>query len=224
VAGAFGSGLVSEAERPIMKAAEKNSRLSREANVRLITALENEQRRLGEAIHDSICQTLTALNMALEQVAKATEKGQPIGAKTLDRVRTLSHAAINQARSLSRRLNPCDLAGAGLMTALQELAQERHAELVCPKAFLVPDREKALALYRMAIDATEPAHISADVKPTLRLEMEDQQYVLTISGLPKILPANVTELITARAESLGGKTGISRNGPGTTLVCSIPSP
>ena len=93
--------------------------LYRVARDRLVTAQEEERRRLSRDLHDGIGQTLTALTMALDAVPAATPAEAPILAA---RARSLAGDALAETRSVAERVRPPRLEARGLASALHELA------------------------------------------------------------------------------------------------------
>src|SRR5688500_5244027 len=90
----------------------------------LVSAIEREQRQIGFELHDNICQTLAGTSMLLETIGRAVTAGEPVSADDFRSLGKILETAIDQTRSLSQRYRPVDLEGAGLMKALQELAND----------------------------------------------------------------------------------------------------
>ena len=109
---------------------------------------EREQQRIGQDLHDGLCQQLTGIkfkNHLLEQ--KLVERGSA-EARDAQEIDTMLSEAIEQAHNQSLGLNPVRLEAEGLKTALSELAANIAGvfgiECVClfPKAMTVCDHRR----------------------------------------------------------------------------------
>jgi signal transduction histidine kinase len=102
--------------------------------------------------------------MLLETIGRAVTAGEPVSADDFRSLGKILETAIDQTRSLSQRYRPLNLEGAGLMKALQDLANaSSHCVFQCEKAVFVPGKDQALALFRVAQEAVKNAvqHSSA---------------------------------------------------------------
>jgi len=134
---------------------------------RLLTAQEEERRRVSREIHDDLCQELAALAFELgEQLSAGLPEGIGSWLKKLQgRISNLSVAA----RNLAHQLHPSSLEVLGLAAALRALCEEfshRNGLVVKFKKGAVPHRlplEVASCLYRIAQESLQNAvkHSSA---------------------------------------------------------------
>ena len=121
--------------------------------------IELERRRLGRELHTGVGQLLAAIRTQLEVIA--AQMANPVEAvqKALDRIGSLSGEALEEVRSISRRLYPPDWQRLTLQEALRHLWEsagipqhfEAHLELdALPRE---PDHSVKVLLYRAAQEA-----------------------------------------------------------------------
>ena len=82
----------------------------------------DEQRRIGQDLHDGLCQELTALSFALESLEQRLAAHSNKEAATVATLAELVTRTLGQARELSRGLNPISIHAGSLCLALQDLA------------------------------------------------------------------------------------------------------
>jgi len=199
---------------------------------------EREQRRIGQDLHDGLCQQLTGiafLIQALEQ--KLTNAASP-DAAALQQVRELLKEGVGQARSLSHGLYPVDPQPDGLMVGLRNLSSNVRelfrvsCAFQCPRPVLVRDNSVATHLYRIAQEAVQNAirHGKAS-RIVIRLAGDDQQITLSIAdngvGFGKHgdgKPGMGLRTMSHRAHVIGATLGITpgRKG-GTQVICRLPT-
>jgi PAS domain S-box-containing protein len=146
-----------------------------------------EQRRIGQDLHDGLCQELAGIQLmaeVLEQDLKSKRDSAQAG-----RIAESVRRAISHTRMLARGLSPVEVENNGLMSALHELAQSTGAlfhvacSFQCPAPVLVRDNAAATHLYRIAQEAINNAvkhgrarsiviRLAAEGK-TVRLRVED---------------------------------------------------
>jgi PAS domain S-box-containing protein len=124
---------------------------------------ELEQRRIGQDLHDGLCQHLAGIEF-MSQVLheKLAEKSKPEAGAAAD-IAKLVRQAISHTRDLARGLSPVVLESDGLMSALQDLATTTSRQFGLKCAFkcelpvLVRDNNTATHLYRIAQEAVNNA-------------------------------------------------------------------
>lgn len=202
---------------------------------------EEEQQRIGQDIHDDLCQQLAAIGCLAKVALQQLQKGGRVEADSLQEIlRLVTHANV-RAREMSRGLMPVVLDSAGLMAALADLAQgtERVFRVSCPfrcdRPVQVPDNKVATQLFRIAQEAVANAikHSSAErIEITLSQDDEDQ-LLLSIRdngiGIPDPVPGKTKGMglltMNHRARMMGGVLSVDRDGHGGTLVqCRVPIP
>jgi signal transduction histidine kinase len=144
----------------------QRKRLERE----IIEISGREQRRIGQDLHDSLCQHLAGIGFLGKVLEKKLRSGSEATPQDASEIVHLIDQAITLTRSFARGLNPVMLEADGLMWALTELAAntERLFGITCrfqsESPLLVTDNAMALHLYRIVQEALNNAikHGKAD--------------------------------------------------------------
>jgi signal transduction histidine kinase len=99
--------------------------LERQTHEHLVTAREDERRRLSADLHDGLGQTLSALVLTLD-AAEATlvpdHADAAAGAHAIQRAQEITATALDETHEVTRRLRPVRLKEIGLTTAIRDLA------------------------------------------------------------------------------------------------------
>jgi PAS domain S-box-containing protein len=203
----------------------------------ILEICDREQARLGQDIHDGLCQQLVSLAFdanSLEQCLSLKRRGEAARAK---RLATLLDQAISEARQLARGLFPVRLDAEGLASALEELATSTRERFRVRCHFEMPEpvsiRNNAMAthLYRIAQEAVNNAvrHGQA-LAIGIRLQATDHQVELIVEDNGKGLPTERSakfagmglHIMDYRARSMGGAFQIRlRPGGGTAVSCCV---
>jgi signal transduction histidine kinase/PAS domain-containing protein len=206
----------------------------------LLNATEREQHRLGQDLHDGLCQMTMGtalLSEALETDLRA--RSLPLPVRQAQRITHLIRSIGEEARRLSRGLSPVGLGKDGLVTALAELALSTTRLFRIPTHFLGPGRvpmmEQTVAthLFRIAQEAVNNAVRHARPR-TIQISLEERGggILLTVAdngrGLPVALPAGHSmglQIMRHRAELMGGALRLAPGRKaGTVVQCQIPPP
>ena len=210
-------------------------RLERE----LLETTEREQARIGQDIHDGLCQQIVGIAFDVNALADALVARAPVQATQARRIAEYVDAALTHARQLARGLFPVKLEADGLSSALQELAASitaRHP-LRCwfeqPAPVLIPDNTMATHIFRIAQEAVNNAlkHARAS-QITIHLAPNRHQLELTVtdnggglSDQATSAPGLGRHIMEYRARSLGGTLHIRPGANGGTVVsCCLPLP
>ena len=200
---------------------------------------EREQRRIGENLHEDLCQRLTGI----EAMSKVLEKR--LGAKKRPEAQIASEISqelkdsVTCAREMAEELQPVSLLQAGLLAAVEELAQrtKKRGALAClvedagwPEE-LVPS--VATHFYRIVQEALNNiiAHAQA-TQVVIRLSADEHRLTLTVTDNGVGLPESVAQargmglrILRYRSDLIGAELQIRpAPGKGTTLSCSCPRP
>ncbi|MEP6809564.1 MAG: PAS domain S-box protein [Chthoniobacterales bacterium] len=202
----------------------------------LLEISEREKRRIGEDLHDIICQELTATALFLKSRAKNVEAESPDAAATLEESAQIVNRNVGLARDLARGLQPADLKGAGLKRALHALADQacEKGEMKChfraARGVRVTDDTIALHLYRVAQEAVNNAVKHSGAKNLLIvLDKNTENVCVTVEDDGKgFSPRRRSKglglhIMRYRANALGGHLKIEkRKRGGMQITCVIP--
>lgn len=212
----------------------------KELEQKILEISEEEQQRIGQDIHDDLCQQLAAIGCLAKvshQRLKQTHSEEADGLS--DIVRLISQANI-RAREMSRGLVPVVLDSDGLMAALGELATGTEkifritCRFWCDTPVYVRDNKTAVQLYRIAQEAVGNAikHSNAD-RIEISLALSEGNIQLCIrdngEGIPDHVPGRGTGMglltMTHRAKMIGGQLIVSQvEIGGTQVLCIVPMP
>jgi signal transduction histidine kinase len=203
----------------------------------VITAQEDERKRLARELHDETTQSLAVLAMRVESADSALRSGGP--QPRLDEIKALAVKTLEEVHRLILDLRPAVLDDLGLFSALRWYAERQLAsrgiavrcEIQALERRLPPEVEIALfrigqetmnniarhaqaesVLIQLALDARE-----------LRTEFEDDGRGFDPSSSPQDRPHYGLMGIRERAELLGGCAVIdSAPGKGTRVRVTVP--
>jgi len=199
---------------------------------------ELEQRRIGQDLHDGICQHLAGIEMLSEVLGQKLARKSKADSAQADNIAGHVRDVIAQTRSLARGLSPLVLESEGLMAALSELAANTEklfrvqCRFECATPVYVHDLITATHLFRIAQEAVTNAikHGKASAIE-LSLETRLQKTVLSVkddgagfsprSGPTKGMGLRIMQY---RADMIGAALSFQRQRSGTTVVCLLPTP
>ena len=212
---------------------EHSQRLERE----IIGISEREQRRIGQDLHDGICQHLAALGCAAAALRGDLDKlNLPAEAKVAGELSKLLQDAVVQTRDLARGLAPVHLDKADLALALEDLALSvaRLQGINCRFETTGPSKTyeeiSAMHLYRIAQEAINNATKHGKARTiTLSLNANDEMTTLRIAddgtGISKTEPSGRgmgLSIMNYRARLSGGELQIEELKTGGTVVsCTL---
>jgi signal transduction histidine kinase len=197
---------------------------------------EREQRRIGQDLHDGVCQHLVSTAYACNMLAETlADKGLAESEQALEICNLIKDATI-QARNLARALHPADLTGEGLGSALEELAQTVqdatgiHCRCFSDGMVVIHDQGVGTHLYRIAQEAVNNAvKHSRSSQIAIELRSTGDSALLRISDNGRgIQPSDTLKkgiglgTMNHRAHVIGASLTIGPGSSGGTLVsCSL---
>ena len=218
---------------------EQLRRLSRQ----ILSAQEEERKRISRELHDVIAQTLTGINVRLAALKKEAAINTNGLDRNIARTQRLVEKSVGIVHEFARELRPAALDDLGLIPALHsfvKLFSKRTRIHVHLKVFAgveqLPGNQRTI-LYRVAQEAltnvSRHAHASRvevgiqKVAEGICLKIADNgksfevERVLNARGTKRLGLLGMRE----RVEMIGGTFGIeSAPGQGTTIQVEIPPP
>jgi PAS domain S-box-containing protein len=202
----------------------------------ILSISDREQQRLGQELHDGLCQHLTAVAFMARSVALRLKNHRVVEVGDIDKIAELVNAAAADTRNLSRALHRFDVDAAGLVTALQDLVDREiwriPCRLVVRPSFHIDDDNVAAQLYRIAREGVINANKHAQAREiVVKLEQSRQGNALRViddgvgfSGGPKLPRGLGLHIMQYRAQLIGGHLQItSPKSGGTCVSCYLPN-
>ena len=211
----------------------ERKRLERE----ILEISEREQRRIGQDLHDGLCQHLAGVEMLSQVLAqKLAPKSKAAAARATDIAKSVREA-IGQTRLLARGLSPVTLESEGLMSALAELALNTEkmfrvrCVFDCPEVVNFDDHAAATHLFRIAQESVSNAlkHGKAN-KISIQLREDSARLHLRVNdngaGFPNKFAGGKgmgLRIMQTRIGMTGGTLTVEQNATGgVSVVCSAP--
>lgn len=233
-----------ELEERVMKRTaelERSNESARRLSARVMTVQDEERRRIGRALHDSLGQYLAALKINLDRVEATNESDSKLISESLEFVAQ----AIVETRTISHLLHPPLLDEVGLCSAIRSFVEgfARRSRLSLtlesfPGSYprLSPNLE--IALFRALQEALTNVHRYANATAvSVCLERNDSCVQLRISDNGKgMSPAVLKEVregatetgvgiaaMRERIRELNGALQIESGDWGTVLMITAPA-
>lgn len=212
-----------------------------------------ERQRIGHELHDGLGQFLAGIAFKVKSLEVALESAEgvlpPDRRQEVKSISALMREALSQTRRLAHGMQPIELEGRGVISALTTLAEmsenmfDVDCAFSCNQQQLPLRPEAALALYRIAQEAIHNAvnHGSAKrIRVELAVRGGEVNFSISDDGsgfrMPPPAPtiiSDTTHVLTGggmglrimeyRARAAGGQFHIRSNEPqGTNVVCTFP--
>lgn len=214
----------------------EREQLRRQLLERVITAQEDERRRIALELHDSTSQNLTSLMVGLRNLE--TLCGDPRIGKQADELRAVASQTLDEVHDISTRLRPRILDDLGLAAALEHLIREWQARHKTPVDLLIHAGQERLpgeietAIYRIVQESlTNVARYSKARTVSVLVERRGGDVIALVEDdgqgfdAAQIIGDRHLGLVgmRERAELLGGKLTLeSQPGAGTSVHVQIP--
>ena len=212
----------------IVRDATEQHRLQRE----ILEVTDRERRRIGQDLHDDLCQMLTATTFAIGALEERLAVTNLPAAGSAHEIGEMLRRANGEARDIARGLYPAELEIGGLTAAVRRLAGDitragkAHCEVQCDPAIEEPNHVYALHIYRIIQEAVANAlRHGAATKIIIVLKQIDGQVWLEVANNGKDWPAEPAvsagmglNIMAYRARMIGGTMQIYRGTTGGTVV------
>jgi len=207
----------------------------------VLSAQEEERKKISRELHDVIAQTLTGINVRLAALKKEAAHNTKGLDRSIASTQRLVEHSVNVVHRFARELRPAVLDDLGLVPALHTFMKNFRKETgirVSLSAFAAVEQvngDKRTALYRVAQEAlTNVARHAQASRAEVEIQKLDGAVCMKISDNGKgfrpeqVLHANKGKRLgllgmRERLEMVGGNfTVTSAPGKGTTVVARIP--
>jgi signal transduction histidine kinase len=208
----------------------------------ILSAQEDERRRISRELHDVIAQTLTGINIRLATLKKEALVNTKGLDRNIARTQRLVEKSVNIVHEFARELRPAVLDDLGLIPALHsfvKLFSKRTRIHINLKVFAGVEQlngNQRTILYRVAQEAlsnvsrhAQASRVEVDIQKLpdcICMKINDNgksfevERVLNANGRKRLGLLGMKE----RVEMVGGRFGIeSAPGKGTTITAQLPS-
>ncbi|MDZ4699025.1 MAG: response regulator [Rhodothermales bacterium] len=219
----------------VLRDITETRRLERE----LVEISEREQRRIGRDLHDGLGQQLTGLAFMARSLERKLQDIDEDAARAAMTIAELVNDTKSQARILARGLVTVDLAGTGIVRALEDLAAntEQMSAIPCTADCHIDtplwDETVATHLYRICQEAVNNAiKHSGATHVNIELNQDGHQLLLAVrdngAGIASTTPVDGgmgLRIMEFRAQMINATLNIRPRVQGGTLVlCSLVYP
>jgi len=196
---------------------------------------DREQQRLGQELHDGLCQQLTAIGFLARSTALRLKDHRVVQVDELEKIAQLINSSVMDARNIARDLHKEEVEAAEFVPALQRLVDRRIWRRPCrldlKTEINIEENKVASQLYRILREALVNANKHAHArKVVLEVRRSKKELVFSvaddgigISTKTKPGPGLGFHIMKYRAESIGARLELeSRKKGGTRLSIYLP--
>ena len=206
--------------------------------------IELERQRLGRELHTGVGQMLAAVRLQLDLISANLADPPAAVRQALEKISILARDALEEVRSVSKRLHPPEWQRLTLESALRQLWGMSGVPETYQTIFHIdplpsePDLNRKVLIYRCLQEAlsnvsrhSRAKQVSVDLRYTeglLILTVTDDgvgfDVVRLFSGPPGAPSGIGLQAVREHAGALGGRLEIQSGPHGTTLELSVPLP
>jgi PAS domain S-box-containing protein len=217
----------------------------RELSLHLLRTQDEERRRIGRDLHDSLGQCLTALKIKLDMLASPTGRKNDEAASEIAECVRLVEESLKEVRTISYLMYPPMLEEMGLESAIRWYVDGFSARSGINTTFEVDNgvgrlqRDVELALFRVLQESLTNVHRhSGSETAHIRLLMSNGTVTLEVTDSGKGIPSGLLEQsgqdwtgalgvglrgMNERMRQLGGSLEVVSTEKGTAVSASVPA-
>ncbi len=223
------------AHKQLQAQIEQRKRLEAE----IAHAIESEQLRLGQELHDGLGQQLAGMCYMMGALKVKLDRASEPNAREAQKIEKLLQQSVEQVRNLAKGFYPVELERRGLFFALGEIAHttEQTFRVRCTVKVdesdgVEPKGPPAIQLFRIAQEAVYNAVKHAKAKQiTIQLATDGERTSLVVQDDGIGLPPSASEakgmglrIMDYRARMIGAQFDLRRGTDGGTIMtCSFPA-
>lgn len=199
----------------------------------IMEAGAKEQRKLGQEIHDGLCQMLGGISFMCQSFRKKIHSGLEVQENEIEEIVRYLSQTLDFARNLSKGLYPVLAEREGLLTALEELAETIRnvykipCSIMCHEREIPYDIETSTHLFRIAQEAVNNAvkHAQASeiiiqlMKTANSLQLKIYDNGIGFTPVQKNRGGSGLYTMSNRAQMIDGLLTINKQDSGGTVVC-----
>jgi PAS domain S-box-containing protein len=203
----------------------------------LLTVSDREQQRIGQELHDGVCQQLTGIGFLARATALRLKNHRVIEVEDLDKIARLVNKSVMDARAIARDLHKEEVDAAGFERALRDLTERKlwktRCRLEMKTRLNLEDDKAASELYRILREALINANKHANATDiVLEVSRRREKLVCSVTddgigvnAKPKLQQGLGFHIMRYRAKSIGARLEFETpKGGGTRVACYLPLP
>src|SRR5438270_2746962 len=196
---------------------------------------DREQERLGQELHDGLCQQLTAIGFLARATALRLKDHRVVQVDDLERIAQLINGSVMDARNIARDLHKEEIDAAEFVQALRDLAERKIWKTLCrfdlKTEVNIEDDTVASQLYRILREAVINANKHARAKQIVleaKRSGSDLVFSVTDDGVGlnpkgKLAQGLGFHIMKYRADSIGARLELeSLKKGGTRMAVYLP--
>jgi PAS domain S-box-containing protein len=196
---------------------------------------DREQERLGQELHDGLCQQLTAIGFLVRATALRLKDHRVVQTEDLDKIAQLINSSVADARNIARDLHKEEIDAAEFSIALRALVERKIWKTPCrlelKTEVSIEDDKVASQLYRILREAIINANKHAratQIALEVRRVRNELVFCVTDNGVglsrkPKAGQGLGFHIMQYRAQSIGARLEFeSPKKGGSRVACHLP--